>query len=484
MKEPVTSLYTGFSVSLRDTTGPRRVLTVSELTSLVRDCVENRFSDVWVEGEISNLRAPGSGHLYCTLKDDTSQIRAVIFRSTAARLRFALEDGLHLVARGRITVYEPRGEYQVVLEYAEPKGLGALQLAFEQLKQRLSAEGLFDAARKRPLPFLPRKVGLVTSLSGAAVRDMVTVLHRRCPYVGIVILPVQVQGEGAGQQIADAIRAAGELQLVDVLIVGRGGGSLEDLWSFNGERVVRAIAGSPVPVISAVGHETDVTLADFAADVRAPTPSAAAEAAVPVLDDVRERLKELGARCCQALMWRVNDERRRLALLSADLTRFRFRLLDAAQGLDEAVLHMTQIMQDRVKHNREQLNRATLRLHGTGPQAQIRHGLAVVPQMERRLHAVMRHGIHRRGQAIRACMDHLHHLSPLAILTRGYSIVERLPTRQVVLDARQLSVGEEILARLARGQLRCTVREVTLDSPMQNDSATGYNQPFTPGQGA
>jgi exodeoxyribonuclease VII large subunit len=305
---------------------------------------------------------------------------------------------------------------------------------------------------------------------------MVTVLHRRCPSVGIVILPVQVQGEGSGEQIANAIRAAGNVEEVDVLIVGRGGGSSEDLWSFNDEGVVRAIVASPVPVVSAVGHETDVTLADFAADVRAPTPSAAAEAAVPVLDEVRDRMKELGARCRQAVVWRLSDERRRVALGVADLTRFRFRLLDAAQAIDGAVLQMTQIMQDHVKHDREMLTGLTFRLHGQGPQAQVRHGLAVLPQIVCRLHAVMRQGIHRRSREIRACMDHLHHLSPLAILTRGYSIVEHLPTHQVVLDAQQLSVGDEILARLSRGRLRCAVREVIPDSSMQNDSTSGYNQ--------
>jgi exodeoxyribonuclease VII large subunit len=236
-----------------------------------------------LEGEISNLRTPGSGHLYCTLKDSTSQIRAVLFRSNALRLRFALQEGLHVIVRGRLTVYEPRGEYQIVLEHVEPKGIGALQLAFEQLKERLAAEGLFAQERKKSLPTYPQTVGLVTSITGAAIHDILTVLQKRWPLLHIIIAPVQVQGEGAAKQIADAVASLNSMREVDVIIVGRGGGSWEDLWTFNEEPVVRAIAASRIPVVSAVGHEVDVTLADLAADLRAPTPSAAAEMVVPVL---------------------------------------------------------------------------------------------------------------------------------------------------------------------------------------------------------
>ncbi len=457
-----TTLHTRFSVTFRDSSS-RRILTVSELTGLVRTSIENTFSEVWLEGEISNLRAPGSGHLYCTLKDDSCQIRAVMFRSTASRLRFGLEDGLHIVARGRVTVYEPRGEYQIVLEYAEPKGLGALQLAFEQLKNRLAAEGLFDDERKRPLPFLPRTVGIVTSPTGAAVRDMITVLHRRCPNLGIIVVPVQVQGEGSAEQIAEAIRGLNGLDQVDVIIVGRGGGSSEDLWSFNEELVVRAIVASRVPVISAVGHETDVTLADFAADVRAPTPSAAAEAAVPVLSDVLERLREVESRSRQAIVWRCADERRRLALFFAHLTRIRFRLLEAAQRVDGAVIQIAQAVQGLIKRGRERVHSATHELIARSPQSQVHHGLAVVPQLLSRLHGVMEHRLDRRIRGVRACMANLNHLSPLAILSRGYSIVESVQTHQVIHDAQQVSVGQDVLARLSQGQLRCTVKEIISD---------------------
>src|SRR2546428_3344102 len=269
---------------------PRMLYTVSALTALLRVHIESAFSDVWVEGEVSNLRIPTSGHAYFTLKDASSQIRAVLFRSVGRSQRFALQDGLQLVCRGRLTVYEPRGDYQVIVEYAEPKGVGALQLAFEQLKARLAAEGLFDQARKRPLPFLPRRIGVVTSPTGAAIRDIVQVAHKRDPGVTIVLDPVAVQGESAAGEIARAIEELNEMGGFDVLIVGRGGGSLEDLWPFNEEIVARAVAASRIPVVSAVGHEIDFTIADFVADMRAPTPSAAAELVVRDRVDLPKRL--------------------------------------------------------------------------------------------------------------------------------------------------------------------------------------------------
>src|ERR1700693_3640479 len=267
----------------------RRILSVTELTVGIRDLLETQFLEVWVEGELSNCRVWNTGHLYFTLKDPASQVRGVMFRSALRYLKFKPTDGLTVIARGRISVYEPKGEYQLVCEHLEPRGLGALQLAFDQLKKRLHADGLFDAARKRPLPALPRKIGIVTSLEGAAIRDIINVLRRRYANAHLVIRPARVQGEGAALDIARAVKALARLAGVDVIIVGRGGGSMEDLWAFNEEVVARAIAGSPVPVISAVGHETDVTIADFVADVRAPTPSAAAELVVARKDEFRTR---------------------------------------------------------------------------------------------------------------------------------------------------------------------------------------------------
>jgi len=431
---------------------------------MIRASLEADFAEVWLEGEISNLRAPGSGHLYCTLKDQTSQIRAVIFRSVAVRLRFGLEEGLHVVVRGRLSVYEPRGEYQVILDHLEPKGRGALQLAFEQLKRRLETEGLFDGKRKRPLPALPRTVGIVTSPTGAAVRDLITVLQRRCPILRIIIAPVQVQGTGSAEQITAAIQALNRPGVVDVIIVGRGGGSLEDLWSFNEEAVVRAIAGSRVPIVSAVGHETDVTLADFAADVRAPTPSAAAEMVAPVLTEIIERLDMLTARCRQAMTSLCLAQHQRLDLLLARLDNIRFRILKEAQRVDYAVAGMREAIRARLKQAVVNVQAWTRALMSKSPAHQVCRDLVLVPQLQSRLIAAVNHGLTRKAEQTHAYLGRLNGLSPLAILHRGYGILETMPGRQVIRDAGQVSVGEEILARLARGQIRCSVEEVKLDS--------------------
>src|SRR2546425_209278 len=294
----------------------RRVFTVTELTVRVRDLLEQEFSEIWVEGELSNCRVWNTGHLYFTLKDGASQIRSVIFRSALRYLKFKPADGLRVVARGRVSVYEPKGEYQLVCEHLEPHGLGALQLAFDQLKKRLQDEGLFDAARKRPLPALPRKIGIVTSHDGAAIRDIIKVLDRRYANAHIVIRPARVQGDGAAVEIGQGIRAIGRVAAVDVVIVGRGGGSIEDLWAFNEEIVARAIARCPVPVISAVGHETDVTIADFVADLRAPTPSAAAEMVVARHDEFCGRIDRLHDRLLAAVRGRHQGLSRRVHVLS------------------------------------------------------------------------------------------------------------------------------------------------------------------------
>lgn len=430
---------------------------------MVRISLETDFAEVWLEGEISNLRAPGSGHLYCTLKDQASQIRAVIFRSAAVRLRFGLEEGLHVVVRGRLSVYEPRGEYQVILDHLEPKGLGALQLAFEQLKRRLEAEGLFSRERKQTLPVFPRTVGIVTSPTGAAVRDLITVLHRRCPVLRIIIAPVQVQGPGAAEQITVAIEALNRLGMVDVMIIGRGGGSLEDLWSFNEEAVVRAIAASRVPIVSAVGHETDVTLADFAADVRAPTPSAAAEMVVPVLTEIVERLGMLTACCRRAISLRCLEQHQRLDLLLTHMEDMRFRVLKEAQRVDGAVAGMREAVRSQLKQTMVNVQAWTSALMSRSPELQVRRDLVMVPQLRSRLIAAVNHGLKRKTEQTHAYLSRFNGLSPLAILDRGYGILETVPGRRIIRDAGQVSVGEEIQARLARGKIRCSVEEVTLD---------------------
>jgi exodeoxyribonuclease VII large subunit len=440
------------------------MLTVSELTGLLRTSIEEQFSDIYLEGELSNLRAPGSGHVYCTLKDKTSQIRAVLFRSSAVRLRFALQEGMQVIVRGRLTVYEPRGEYQIVLDTVEPKGIGALQVAFEQLKERLTAEGLFDQDRKKSIPAYPRTVGVVTSLTGAAIRDILVVLRRRWPTLRIVIAPVQVQGESAGRQIAEALNALNELSFVDVIIVGRGGGSLEDLWSFNEEIVVRAIAASHIPVVSAVGHEVDVTLADFSADLRAPTPSAAAEAVVPVLAEIVERLRELTVRTGQAMLRHCAFERQRLDAGIRGVTDVRFRLQEAAQRTDDMVDRLLTMVQRLLMFGREQVHEAQRDLSGLNPILAIKQGLATVPQLSKRLEGQMGVILTQHRHRIHATLAQLNTLSPLAILERGYSILQTVPAGRILHRTSDVEVGQELEAQLASGRLSCTVTRVFDDS--------------------
>jgi exodeoxyribonuclease VII large subunit len=393
----------------------RRVYTISALTTEVKAVLEDGFSGLWVEGELSNFKHHTSGHMYFTLKDAQAQLRGVMFRGSNRLLRFRPEDGLAVLVFGSLTVYERRGEYQITVEHMEPKGVGALQLAFEQLKARLEAEGLFDPARKRSIPRLPRQVGIITSPTGAVIRDMLTVLGRRFPGLDILVHPVQVQGEGAAADIARAIARLGARADLDVLIVGRGGGSIEDLWAFNEEVVARAIAACPIPVISAVGHETDVTIADFVADLRAPTPSAAAELVVAQRDELRQRVDELALRA----------EGAALALLGA--RRDRLRMLQRHLGLLNPVA--------QTERHRERLEALRRRL---GAWWALFH-------------------LARRERLGRAA-GRLEALSPLGILARGYSICFALPTRRVVKELSGAPVGSQIAVRLHAGELTCLVQ--------------------------
>jgi exodeoxyribonuclease VII large subunit len=441
----------------------RSVLTVSQLSARLRTSIESQFGDVWLEGEVSNLRIPGSGHVYCTLKDEFSQVRAVLFRSTALRLKFALQEGMCIIVRGRLTVYEPRGEYQIVLDSVEPKGIGALQLAFEQLKARLAAEGLFDEAKKRPLPLFPRRVGIVTSLTGAAIRDMLSVLYRRWPTLYVIVVPVPVQGEGAAQHIANAVAMLNEEDLVDVMIVGRGGGSLEDLWSFNEEVLVRAIAASRVPVVSAVGHEIDVTLTDFAADRRAATPSAAAETVVPVLAEVVERLRILTVRSVQTMGRHCAFEQRRLETQMGRLAEIRFRIRQEWQRIQDAVDRLRTLTYNRIAARRDLVRHRQRGLAGLNPVFVVKRSLAMITFLAQRLERQMTVLGESRKRRVAAIAAQLTQLSPLAILGRGYSILSRARDGAILRKAVDAQLEEEIIARLAQGQLRCTVKRVLPD---------------------
>ncbi len=441
----------------------QRVLTVSDLTLLIRDQLEQGIPDLWVEGEVSNLRTPGSGHLYFTLKDQRTQVRAVLFRGNAHRLRFDLREGMQVLVRGRVTVYEPRGEYQLILDYLEPKGIGALQIEFEQRKEKLAGEGLFDEDRKRPLPMLPRRIGIVTSSSGAALRDILSVLNRRCPILGVVIFPVPVQGEGAAEKIAEGIQSLNATGLVDVMIVGRGGGSWEDLWCFNEEIVVRAIAESSTPVVSAVGHEIDFTLADLAADCRAPTPSAAAEIVGPELRVVTENLLDLWLRLERIMQGRIAHLRDQALGLPRAMPLIRVRLLRHAQHVDELFGGLGQSFRYRLSQVRQQ---AVAHRHSLGlanPSFRIRSAVTLLQQLGKRMVQGTLGRLQVNRQQVMNQMTMLDSLSPLAVLQRGYSLVQTVPRGRIVRDAREVSVDEDVSARLAKGRLLCRVKEVLSD---------------------
>jgi len=433
------------------------ILTVSELTQEIKDILEVKFSDIWVEGEISNLKIPPSGHVYFTLKDDFSQIRAVLFRTQARALRFRPEDGLDVICRGRVSLYERRGDYQLILEGMEPKGVGALQLAFLQLKERLQKEGLFDPAHKKPIPMIPRKIGIVTSPTGAVIQDMLHIIQRRFENVHVLLYPVRVQGEGASMEISRALGYFNDSTDVDVIIVGRGGGSLEDLWAFNEEVVARTIYRSRIPVISAVGHETDYTISDFVADVRAPTPSAAAELAVRDKREVESTLYHLKIRL-ETNVWEILQRHRtHLLHLKKILADPKKRIEACFLRIDELVGRSSVLISWRLRRNRERRFHLSERLYLRSPRQKIESLRLFISQSEKRLEQTLRHSLEIRRQKAGRLVGKLDSLSPLAILQRGYSIARRIPSMEILRDAAGVREGEKIEVKLHRGALFCGV---------------------------
>jgi exodeoxyribonuclease VII large subunit len=440
------------------------LLTVSEFTRQIRSNLEQQFRSVWVEGEISNLRCPSSGHHYFTLKDQGSQIRAVLFRSQAERVKFALQDGLDVVVFGRLTVYEPRGDYQLLLDGVEPKGMGALQLAFMQLKAKFEEEGLFHASRKQTLPAYPERIGVVTSPVGAALHDVLTILSRRWPLAQILLAPVAVQGGAAAGQIAAAIRMfnqwSPQIGNVDVLIVGRGGGSIEDLWAFNEEEVVRAIVASDIPVVSAVGHETDVTLADLAADCRAPTPSAAAELVVPDCAIVKEqahhhriRLERSFKSLVSALTVRVQRSQKRLPEPRLIIGKF-------VQRVDELERQLYQRVKQWCRNIQLLLVQHQSAIWEASPLMAIRREQGRVAELDRHLVQGMQNFVLLRRHQANISISQLHQLSPLGVLARGYSIVKDLRTGKVLKKSTDTMIGAEVQATLSEGAVVCRVEHI------------------------
>lgn len=437
----------------------RRILTVSELTAGIKDLLESTFDEVWVEGEVSNLRRPPSGHLYFTLKDENSQIRGVIFKQQSRMLRFELEDGQYVICWGRVGIYELRGEYQLILDYVEPKGIGSLQLAFEQLKQRLAAEGLFNDERKRPLPVLPKRIGIVTSPTGAVIRDMLHVLRRRFENIEVLLYPVKVQGEGAAEEIAEGITYLGAQGGIDVIIAGRGGGSLEDLWAFNAEVVARAIFVSPIPVISAVGHETDFTIADFVADVRAPTPSAAAELVVQQKRDLVRTIEVLRQRMAKGMDRLLVLSREQVRGIQGKVRDPRRRIEELRLRLDEQWGRLAQAALRTWRENRERAERVSRLLLIQDPCHEIRSFREGLAQLNRGLKGYMAAILASKRQGWEKAVARLGALSPLAILGRGYSITRRLPDNRIVRGADEVEINRQVAIRLHRGELICRVEE-------------------------
>ena len=437
----------------------RKVWKVAELNARIRELLSAAFANIWIEGEISNFREAQSGHLYFTLKDETSQIRCVCFRQNAIRLRFRPEDGLHARLRGSVSVYDARGEYQIYVEHIEPVGLGALQLAFEQLKQKLQAEGLFDAARKKRLPMLPGRIGVITSPRAAALRDILRILRRRFPDARVLIYPVRVQGEGAAEDIVKAFQFFASRDAADVLILARGGGSLEDLWPFNEEAVARAIAAATEPVISAVGHETDFTIADFVADVRASTPSAAAEIVVQERDAFDRHLAELQRKLGDSIRYLILERRHRLQVLLGEraFQRPEELIREYRQRVDEQVQRLGELLRDKLGEFRGRFTDARARMAAFDLRVRLE---AMRLRTEHRA-GEMRLRIERlltqKRQRFERLMLQLDERSPLRVLERGYSIVYDA-AGNVVRAARDVTVGDEVSVRLSRGRLFAEIK--------------------------
>ena len=440
----------------------RKVLSVSQLNRESRFLLEKHLSTLWVEGEISNLARPASGHIYFTLKDAGAQIRCAMFRNRLNYLRFRPENGAQVQIRGSVSLYEARGDYQLIAEHMEPSGEGALQLAFEQLKKKLALEGLFDESHKQPIPPMPRRIGVVTSPSGAAIHDILTVLARRFPSLAVVIYPTAVQGEGAAAEIVHAIETAATENRCDLLIVGRGGGSIEDLWSFNEETVARAIYHCPLPILSAVGHETDITIADFVADQRAATPSAAAESISPDQEEWLQGLQQLQQRFQRAVQRKLQIDQQRVTQLEQRLRHPGERIQQYAQRLDEGELRLQRAQQRLIQRKRERLQQQHHALQREAPARRVAHLRQRLQGQHQQLQQAIHHRLQHHQERLAGQAHILQALSPLSTLSRGYSITLN-QQQQALLSSDQVSVGEQLETRLQQGHIISKVVEVNTD---------------------
>lgn len=441
----------------------RAVYSVSRLNQEVRQLLEGVYPLIWVEGEISNFSRPSSGHCYFSLKDQDAQVRCAMFRNTAQRLRFQPKDGMQVLIRARVGLYPARGEFQLVVEHMEDAGDGRLRRAFEELKRKLQREGLFDAANKQALPAPPRRLGIITSPTGAAIHDVLTVLKRRYPSLPVLIYPVPVQGDGAAEKIAAAIQQASERDEVDLLLVTRGGGSLEDLWAFNEEVVARAIHACALPVISAIGHEIDLTIADLVADQRAPTPSAAAEMISPDTSAWAQQLARHETRLQQQMQLQLNRWQEKLSWLKRRVEQHhpQRRLQDANQRLDGLQLRLEQRLRQRLRELRVRQQHAEKRLQQRSPLAGIKIQQNHLSDLQQRLTLATRHQFQLCEQQLSFYAHRLDTISPLATLARGYAVVRQEPEGEILRTASAIAPGERITATLAEGQLHCLVEAIS-----------------------
>jgi exodeoxyribonuclease VII large subunit len=439
--------------------GERPALTVTELTDRIQGVLETEFFDVWVEGEISNLKRAASGHVYFSLKDENAQISATVWKSDARRLRFRPEDGMKVLARGSIRVYPPRGSYQISVQVLEPRGKGSLAQAFEELKERLDKEGLFAAERKRALPLLPRRIGVITSPTGAVIRDILRVLRRRYANLDVLLYPARVQGESAAAEIVQGLRALNRLGGLDVIILARGGGSLEDLWAFNEESVARAIAESALPTISAVGHETDYTIADFVADVRAPTPSAAAEQVVQAKEDLRGAVGVLQDRLAAGLRLKLATTRSRVEAAAAHrvFAAERGRLHVRAQRVDELVRRAERALLAQLDRGRQTHRRLRERAEAFRWDRQVSARRERLAHRSERLHTLVQGLLDQRRAGLARLAGQMDALSPLAVLGRGYALVWDETAGAFLRDAGETAEGRPLRIQLHRGAIRATV---------------------------
>lgn len=437
-----------------------KIFTVSALTEQIKELLEDHFDFVWIEGEVSNFRIPTSGHYYMALKDENAQIKAVMFRPQIRYLRFMPEDGMNIIAQGRIGVYQPRGEYQIILDYIEPLGIGALALAFEQLKKKLAAQGIFDEKIKRPLPFLPQRVAVITSPTGAAIRDFLKIIHRRFANIEITIVPSKVQGEEAATEIVEALETVNRELNVDVIVLTRGGGSFEDLWAFNQEELALAIRASRIPVVSAVGHEIDVTISDMAADLRAPTPSAAAELLVVEKEALMERLDEIKGRLQSGFKNYLNSMNQDLIMLSKRLRDPRKRIADFWMRLDELNNRLIRLMDLDIRERRKRLTAEGRALLLHSPTSMFSSLSQRIEFQRRSLILLILRRLKENRMNLSLFEEKIKDLSPLSVLKRGYSITRRLPDKKILKDVSDVKKGDRVNILLAEGELESRVEKI------------------------